>query len=184
MGQLRPAAATPPEHDICTIPAGGRQCFRARTTDLVGTPCSHARVAWLYGRVCTPAMTHAVVTLRWRRCTGYVFRGIKATRRPACDEFHSVVCRTRVAPPGHTAQGTYSTRPGAGRPTGSPPQRTDISRDGPRPGRDARERVVRRRPTERDGKVGGRCYGGSIRSVDVRASVRGCALEGLRVRGR
>ena len=70
MGQLRPAAATPPEHDICTIPAGGRQCFRARTTDLVGTPCSHARVAWLYGRVCTPAMTHAVVTLRWRRCTG------------------------------------------------------------------------------------------------------------------
>ena len=59
----------------------------------------------------------------------HVFRGIKATRRPACDEFHSVVCRTRVAPPGHTAQGTYSTRPGAGRPTGSPPQRTDISRD-------------------------------------------------------
>ena len=183
MDQLWPTAANTPGHDICTIPACFRQCFRARTTDLEGTPCSHARVAWIYGRFCTPAMTHAVVTLRWRRCAGYVFMGIKATRRPACDEFHSVASRTRDAPPGHTAKGTYSTRPGAGRPTGSPPRRTDISRDGPPPARDARERVVRRWPTSARYKVSGRGYGGDIRSRGGRASVRGCAFEALRVGG-
>ena len=50
-------------------------------------------------------------------------------------------------------------------------------------GRDARERVVRRWPTSARYKVSGRGYGGDIRSVDVRASVRGCAFGALRVGG-
>ena len=64
VGRLRPAATTPPGSDICTIPAGGRQCSRARTPDLEGSPCLNVRVAWFYGGGCTPAGSQTVVTLR------------------------------------------------------------------------------------------------------------------------
>ena len=122
MGRLRPAATTPPGYDVCTIRAGGRQCFRARTTDLEGATCSHARVAWFYGGSCTPAGSQAVVTLHWR-CTGYFFRGIPSKELTSEGPAHHSPrrrCKTLVTPLGHTTQGAVLARCGTGSRSGSP----------------------------------------------------------------
>ena len=84
----------------------------------------HARVAWFYGGVCTPAMSHAVVMPRWRRCTGRVFRGIPlkelSSEGPARNSPRRR-CKTLVTPLGYTTQGAVSARCGTGSRLGSPP---------------------------------------------------------------
>ena len=56
-------------YDICTIPAGGRQCLHARTTDLEGATCSHARAARGYGGVYYNVVPTAHRTANTRTCT-------------------------------------------------------------------------------------------------------------------
>ena len=106
-----------------TIPAGGRQCSRARTPDLEGAPCLHVRVARFYGGSCTPAGSQAVVTLHWR-CTGYFFRGIPSkelTSEGPARHSPRRRCKTLVTPLGHTTQGTVLARCITGSRSGSPP---------------------------------------------------------------
>ena len=124
MGRLRPAATTPPGSDICTIPAGGRQCSRARTPDLEGAPCLHARVARFYGGAFTPAGSDAAVTPRWRRCTGHIFRGIplkELTSEGPARHSHRRRCKYFVTPLRCTTHRAVSARCGAGSRSGSPP---------------------------------------------------------------
>ena len=116
-----------PGPDMCTIPAGGRQCSRARKPDLEGAPCSHVRVAWFYGGSCAPAGSDAAVTPRWRRCTGHIFRGIplkELTSEGPARHSHRRRCKTLVTPLRCTTHRAVSARCGAGSRSGSPPPHT------------------------------------------------------------